>query len=228
MVSLFKLIRSGDTLGAIIFILTGCFVVFVCSPIHELSHAFTAYKLGDNTAKNEGRLTFNPIKHIDLIGMIMILLFGIGYAKAVPVNMRNFKNPKRDMAIVSLAGPASNLVMAFISCMLLYATASIATENTFTNIIMLFFSYATIINISLGVFNLIPIPPLDGSKILASVLPDRVYYKYMMYERYVMIALMLLLFTGVLDGIISGLSDVMFRVVSIIPRLIFGDIIIYD
>ena len=228
MVSLFKLIRSGDTLGAIIFILTGCFVVFVCSPIHELSHAFTAYKLGDNTAKNEGRLTFNPIKHIDLIGMIMILLFGIGYAKAVPVNMRNFKNPKRDMAIVSLAGPASNLVMAFISCMLLYATASIAPENTFTNIIMLFFSYATIINISLGVFNLIPIPPLDGSKILASVLPDRVYYKYMMYERYVMIALMLLLFTGVLDGIISGLSDVMFRVVSIIPRLIFGDIIIYD
>ena len=228
MVSLFKLIRSGDTLGAIIFILTGCFVVFVCSPIHELSHAFTAYKLGDNTAKNEGRLTFNPIKHIDLIGMIMILLFGIGYAKAVPVNMRNFKNPKRDMAIVSLAGRASNLVMAFISCMLLYATASIATENTFTNIIMLFFSYATIINISLGVFNLIPIPPLDGSKILASVLPDRVYYKYMMYERYVMIALMLLLFTGVLDGIISGLSDVMFRVVSIIPRLLFGDVIIYD
>lgn len=225
MFSLVSLIRSGDTLGAIIFILTGCFVVFVCSPIHELSHAFVAYKLGDNTAKREGRLTFNPIKHIDPIGMIMILLFGIGYAKPVPVDMRNFKNPKQGMALVALAGPVSNLLMAWISCFMMYAVAAFGGTSTVMKFVYLFFMFSTYINISLGVFNLIPIPPLDGSKILAAVLPNKVYYKYMMYERYVMIALMLLLFSGVLSGVISGLSGVMFKAVSIIPKLIFGDII---
>lgn len=222
MFSLISLIRQGDTLGAVIFILTGCFVVFVCSPIHELSHAFVAYKLGDNTAMREGRLTFNPIKHIDPIGMIMILLFGIGYAKPVPVDMRNFKNPKSGMALVALAGPASNLIMAWISCFGMYAVGSVQSDSTLLKFVYLFFMFSTYINISLGVFNLLPIPPLDGSKILAAVLPDKVYYKYMMYERYVMIALMLLLFSGVLGGVISGLSNIMFNLVSIIPKLIFG------
>ncbi|MBQ9516575.1 MAG: site-2 protease family protein [Eubacterium sp.] len=225
MFSLISLIRSGQTLEAVIFVLTGCFVVFVCSPIHELSHAFVAFKLGDNTAKREGRLTFNPIKHIDPIGMIMILLFGIGYAKPVPVDMRNFKNPKQGMALVALAGPVSNLLMAWISCFITYAIAAVSQGSLVLQLIQIFFMFSTYINISLGVFNLLPIPPLDGSKILAAVLPDRVYYKYMMYERYVMIGLMILLFTGVLGGLISGLSSVMFKVVSIVPKLIFGDIV---
>ena len=226
MLSLLNYIRSGDTVSAIIFILTGCFVVFVCSPVHELSHAFVAYKLGDRTAKNEGRLTFNPIKHIDPIGMIMILLFGIGYAKPVPVNMRNFENPKQGMALVALAGPASNLIMAWISCFLMYAVGRYSGTSTVIHYLTVFFLFSTYINISLGVFNLLPIPPLDGSKILAAVLPNKVYYKYMMYERYVMIALMILLFTGVLGGVISGLSGVMFKIVRIVPRLIFGDIFV--
>ena len=223
MFSLINLIRSGDTIGAIIFILTGCFVVFVCSPIHELSHAFIAYKLGDNTAKREGRLTFNPIKHIDPIGMIMILLFGIGYAKPVPVDMRNFKNPKQGMALVAFAGPVSNILMAWISCFCLYGITAAGSTSTLLGFVRLFFMFSMYINISLGVFNLLPIPPLDGSKILAAILPDKVYYKYMMYERYVMIALMLLLFTGALSGVINGLSDVMFKLISIVPKLIFGD-----
>ncbi|MBE6719988.1 MAG: site-2 protease family protein [Ruminococcaceae bacterium] len=218
-------IRSGDTLGAIIFILSGCFVVFICSPVHELSHAFIAYKLGDRTAKREGRLTFNPIKHIDPIGMIMILLFGIGYAKPVPVDMRHFKNPKRDMALVAFAGPVSNILMAFVSCFALYATAYFGGDNKVTYLFLLFFTFSMYINITLGVFNLLPIPPLDGSKILAAVLPNKVYYKYMMYERYVMIALMLLLFTGALSGVIGGLSKIMVQLISIIPKAVFGDIV---
>jgi Zn-dependent protease len=120
MFSLFSLIRSGDVLQAVIFVLSGCFVVFVCSPIHELAHGYTAHLLGDDTAKNQGRLTFNPIAHIDLIGMLMILFFGFGYAKPVPVNPRNFKNQKGGMALTSLAGPVSNLIMAFISVFLFY------------------------------------------------------------------------------------------------------------
>ena len=104
----------------------------------------------------------------------------------------------------------------------MYAVGSVQSDSTLLKFVYLFFMFSTYINISLGVFNLLPIPPLDGSKILAAVLPDKVYYKYMMYERYVMIALMLLLFSGVLGGVISGLSNIMFNLVSIIPKLIFG------
>ncbi len=222
MFSLFSLIRSGNTLEAIMFILSGCFVVFICSPVHELAHGWTAYKLGDNTAKREGRLTFNPIAHIDPIGMVMILIFGFGYAKPVPVNMNNFKNPKSGMALTALAGPASNLIMAFVSMFLHYAFSAFGSGSLIIQIISIFFFYSAYINVSLGVFNLIPIPPLDGSKILAGVLPDKVYYKYMMYERYVMIALIVLLFTGVLDTPISWLSGKMLQLISFIPALIFG------
>lgn len=222
MLSLFSFIRNGQFLEAVIFILSGCFVVFVCSPIHELAHGWVAYKLGDNTAKNQGRLTFNPIAHIDLIGMIMILLFGFGYAKPVPVNPRNFKNQKGGMALTALAGPVSNLLMAFISIFIFYfLSAVVNTGSTIANVLLIFFYYSAYINVSLGVFNLIPIPPLDGSKILAAVLPDRIYYKYMMYERYVMIALMIILFTGVLSKPISVLSSFMMELISFIPRLIF-------
>jgi Zn-dependent protease len=222
MFSLFSLIRSGNVLEAVTFVLSGCFVVFVCSPIHELAHGYTAYKLGDNTAKNQGRLTFNPIAHIDLIGMLMILFFGFGYAKPVPVNPRNFKNQKSGMALTALAGPVANLIMAFISIFLFYfLNAVIRTNSIIATLILTFLYYAAYINVSLGVFNLIPIPPLDGSKILAGVLPDKIYYKYMMYERYVMIALIIILFTGILDNVISFLSYYMMQFISIIPRLIF-------
>ena len=220
MVTLISLIRQGDIKQAIMFILSGSFVVFVCSPIHELAHGWVAYKLGDNTAKREGRLTFNPIAHIDLIGMIMILVLGFGYAKPVPVNMNNFKNPKSGMALTALAGPCSNLVLAFISIFIYYAIggASFGVLYYFS----LFFMYSAIINVSLAAFNLLPIPPLDGSKILAGILPNKAYYKYMQYERYAMIALFVLMLSGLLDGILNVVVRALLYVISFIPNLIFG------
>ena len=208
MYSLFSLIKEGDTTGAILFVLSGCFVVFVCTPIHELAHAWVAYKLGDTTAKNDGRLTFNPIKHIDPIGMIMILLFGFGYAKPVPIDIRRFKNTKRDVALVSLAGPASNIVLAFIFNFIAFAILYLAPDTPVFDYIYDFFFYGAYINILLAAFNLLPIPPLDGSKVLAAVLPNKAYYKYMMYEKYAMIVLLVILVTGVLDKFLSVASIV--------------------
>ena len=222
MFSLFNFIRNGQTTEAIMFVLSGCFVVFICSPIHELAHGWVAYKLGDSTAKKEGRLTFNPIAHIDPIGMIMILLFGFGFAKPVPVSMRNLKKPKRDMAIVAIAGPAANIVLAFISIFIFYALSRFAAASVIGRIIALFFLYSGYINVALAAFNIIPLPPLDGSKVLAAFLPNKVYYKYMMFERYAMIALLVLIATGVLDKLLSIISGALMTVISYVPSLIFG------
>ena len=207
---------------AMIAVLSRCFVVFCCLPIHELAHGLMAYALGDRTAKNQGRLSLNPLAHLNPLGTIMIFLFGIGYANPVPVNPRNFKNVKGGMALTALAGPSANLLMGFVSVWGYYIFSRIGTGNSFLQAVAMFFLYAAQINVMLAVFNLLPIPPLDGSKIVAAVLPDKAYYKYMMYERYIMIALMLLLFIGVLDTPISFLTSVLMRFISIIPALIFG------
>ncbi len=222
MFSLFSFIRNGQVTEAIMFILSGCFVVFVCSPIHELAHGWVAYKLGDNTAKNQGRLTFNPIAHIDVIGMIMILLFGFGFAKPVPVSMRNLKKPKRDMALVAIAGPGANIILAFISIFLMYALNAAIGATSVGRILTLFFLYSGYINVSLAAFNLIPLPPLDGSKVLAAFLPNKAYFKYMQFERYAMIALLALIATGALDKILEKIAGVLMYVISFIPALIFA------
>ena len=120
MLSILSLIRQGEYMEAVVSILSRCFVVFCCLPIHELAHGWVAYKLGDNTAKNQGRLTFNPFKHLNPIGTIMIFLFGIGYANPVPINPNNFKNPKNGMALTALAGPCSNLLMGVVSFFIYY------------------------------------------------------------------------------------------------------------
>ena len=216
MFSLFNFIKNGDTTAAILFILSGCFVVFVCSPIHELAHGWVAYKLGDKTAKNEGRLTFNPIKHIDPIGMIMILLFGFGFAKPVPVSMRNLKNPKRDMALVAIAGPAANIILAYISAFMYYLAVFILKGSVAGALISLFFYYSAYINIALAAFNLIPLPPLDGSKVLAAFLPNKAYYKYMMFARYAMIALLVLISTGALDKILEVITGFLLKIVFVL------------
>lgn len=147
-------------------------VLLIALPIHECAHGFVAYLLGDNTAKSMHRLTLNPFKHLDLIGSLGILLLGFGWAKPVPVNPYNFKHRKADMAVTALAGPLSNLIMAFLSVALLIPymaiTGGISSKDLFVIFILQFAS----INIGLCLFNLIPIPPLDGSRILAVLLPE--------------------------------------------------------
>jgi len=160
--------------------------VLIAITIHEAAHALAAYLLGDPTAKKAGRLSLNPLKHLDLYGSLLFLFAGIGWGKPVPTNAQYFKNPKRDSAIVALAGPISNFILAIILAIPLQMQLSSDIENLIT--------YVFTINIILGAFNLIPIPPLDGSKVLAIFLPQRTYYKYQNFIQANLAYLVLLLF----------------------------------
>ena len=164
--------------------------VLIIIPAHEFSHGYAAYKLGDNTAKNCGRLTLNPLKHFDPVGALCLVLFHFGWAKPVPINARNFRKPKRDFAITAMAGPLSNLLLAFISSFLFLLAFALVRDVTFesefwfsaVSNMLLFIRIFTSINIGLAIFNLIPIPPLDGSRILHLVLPPKAYFGLMKYE----------------------------------------------
>lgn len=181
----------------------------LCITFHETCHGLAAYLLGDPTAKRAGRLSLNPLKHIDIFGLVMLAVAKFGWAKPVPVNMRNFKNPKAGMAITALAGPVGNVVLAAVALMC-YSVASFylyMAESELLYYMQLFFLMTSVLSCGLVVFNLFPVPPLDGSKILAAVLPDRWHGKLMRYERYGMIVLMVLLVSGVLDTPLSVLRD---------------------
>lgn len=211
-----------DFTDAVIYILSALVVIFLTLPFHEFAHAFVADKLGDKTARYQRRLTISPFAHIDYFGALAIILFGFGWAKPVPVNPRYFKNAKRGMAITAAAGPVMNIILAFIACFLLYAVISIFGGNAVTVYVSMFLSYYVSINIGLAVFNIIPIPPLDGWKVLGSLLPDRIYWRVMQYERYISFALILIVYMGILDGPINFISGFLINVVSFIPRLVFG------
>lgn len=222
--SLLSVLRSGEPALIFAVIFSRIFVVFFCLPIHELAHGWAAYKMGDSTAKNLGRLTFNPFAHLDLFGTIMLFLFGIGYANPVPVQTRNFRNPKKGMIVTALAGPGSNLLMAFVFICLYYIVL-LLPQSLAVSFIAYFFDFAATVNVSLAVFNLLPIPPLDGSKVIGFLIPSKTYFKILQYERYIMIALLLLLFTGVLNMPIALISDLLMKVISFLPSLIYNLIV---
>ena len=164
----------------------------LCIMIHEICHGAAAYALGDRTAATQGRLSLNPLHHVDWFGLLMLAVFHFGWAKPVSVDMRNFKHPKRDMAITALAGPASNFLLAALAlflCGVLWRDLYAGGAGRF---VIRLLQYMAILSISLGLFNLIPIPPLDGSKVLFSFLPDRAYVRLMVLERYGMFLLMAL------------------------------------
>ena len=184
----------------------------ICITLHELSHGFVAYKLGDNTAKNMGRLTLNPIKHIDIFGLIMMVVFKFGWAKPVPVNMRNFKNPKHDMAITALAGPLSNVLICCVVLFiygLVYLPCNLAGTE-FAGSLLYAVYITAYLSIALAIFNIIPIPPLDGSKVLFSLMSDEGYMKLMRYERYGMLLLLALIVTDVLGHPLYAATEFVF------------------
>jgi len=171
--------------------------------VHEYSHGYIAYRLGDNTAKNMGRLTLNPISHIDPIGMIMLFIIGMGWAKPVPINMYAFSRPKRDLAVSAAAGPLSNFIMAAIVGLLFRIFPQLQPMQGDTGILLflkLNLFYFLLINVGLGIFNLIPIPPLDGSKILRGFLPDSKVHIIDYLERYGGILLLAIVFLGRVSG----------------------------
>ena len=178
--------------------------VLFCIVFHEVSHGFAAYLLGDPTAKAQRRLSLNPLRHIDPFGALMMMLVGFGWAKPVPVDIRYFKKPKSGMALTALAGPLSNFVLAYIMMLLAHVFLGIFVVNEvpYSNLTQGVLDFCVLVSglsIGLGVFNLIPFPPLDGSKILGILLPDRIYYKVLRYEFAGAIIMMALLWLGVLD-----------------------------
>ena len=182
----------------------------LCITFHETCHGLAAYRLGDNTAKRMGRLSLNPLKHVDLMGLIMMALFRFGWANPVPVDMRNFKNPKADMALTALAGPVSNVVLAYAAVVLCNFVMFLADRLGSTWLLLAlaqFFVYVEIISAGLAVFNVFPIPPLDGSKVLFALLSDRAYDRLMRYEKYGMGLLMALLVTGAIDRPLGAMRD---------------------
>ncbi len=199
---LFSILSGGDVRTIIISLLLTIPVILISLSTHEAAHGYIAYKMGDPTAYNFGRVTLNPIKHIDPIGSLCMLVFGYGWAKPVPINARNFKNPKRGMAFSAIAGPISNLILGILGT-LLYVVTTFFTISYFQSImeiellynvmqvLMTLFYYLGYMNFLLAAFNLIPVPPFDGSRFFSLFLPDKTYFAMMRYERYIMFGILI-------------------------------------
>ncbi len=203
---------GGSFVDLIIDILLTVPIIVFSLSVHEYAHGWVAKKMGDPTAANLGRLTLNPLKHLDPIGFACMVLFGFGWAKPVPVNSRNFKNPRKGMALTAAAGPLSNLLLALIFGLLMTVTLKTVKLSgsdgldSFFYYLYVFLYYGTMLNCYLAVFNLLPIPPFDGSRIFFIFLPAKWYFAIMKYERFIMIGVLVLLWTGFIQIPFSALA----------------------
>ena len=198
-------------------------VLFIAISVHEYCHGYAAYKMGDGTAKMQGRLTLNPLAHIDILGALCMVLFGFGWAKAVPINPNNFKDRKKGLVLVSLAGPLSNFFIAFVGAILygVFARFNFGSFNLeFADVFYGLMNELILLNVCFGVFNLLPIPPLDGSKIVGAFLPYRVYYKVLEYERYAFPVLLILLYTNILSKVLFILINPVLKSINSLINLI--------
>ncbi|MBR3878497.1 MAG: site-2 protease family protein [Clostridia bacterium] len=198
---LFSILSGGDVREMIINLLLLIPVIIISLSVHEAAHGYMAYRMGDRTAYNCGRVTLNPAKHLDPMGSLCMLVFGYGWAKPVPINARNFRNPKYGMAYTAIAGPISNILLgiigtilyAVVNFLLYYFWADIAGNEFLANVlraILTLLFYLGYMNFVLAIFNLIPIPPFDGSRFFSLFLPAKTYFAMMKYERYIMVGIL--------------------------------------
>nr|WP_199519856.1 site-2 protease family protein [Eubacterium sp. AF22-8LB] len=193
--------------------------------IHEVAHGLVSYWMGDPTAKLEGRLSLNPFKHIDWAGLVCLLFFGFGWAKPVPIDSRYYKDAKTGIIWTSFAGPVANFLLSFICVFLFYALYKFAPQFIFTaagNFISSVLSYTGLISTGFGIFNLIPIPPLDGSKVVFSFLPDDKYYKFIEGAPWMNFLFIALIFTGVLNSPLGMLRTQMISFFEMVAKMILG------
>ncbi len=194
----------------------------ICITLHECAHGWAALALGDTTARDSGRLSLNPFKHFDIMGFVMMAFLGFGWAKPVPVDMRQFKNPRGGMALTAAAGPACNVVITAV-CLFLYGLlVPLLGDRGWGNYVVITVYRTAYLSLSLAVFNILPIPPLDGSKVLYSVIPERSYWNLMRYERYGMLILLVLVVTGVLSGPLSKAVSFLFEKLFFLADAGFG------
>ena len=236
--SILSLILNGEVREAIIILLRMIPVILISLSAHEASHGYIAYKMGDPTAYNLGRVTLNPLKHLDPMGSLCMLVFGYGWAKPVPINARYFRKPKYGMAFTAIAGPVSNILIGIIGAIFYSVTlfllsvfaADILANEMLTNVLTVllnFFYYLGFMNFVLAVFNLIPIPPFDGSRFFSLFLPEKIYFSMMKYERYIMIGILLFMivcsrlfnfspFGWVADKLFDLIANSTFKLLSLI------------